>query len=88
MLFLQFLDFCAKWGFYFFHISGHVSGSRHARGSIKGSKDADDHLVSKTSLSQKQCSLDWHPGTSKFGQKWKNMPFCDVTKGKPQTQIK
>jgi len=31
---------------------GHNSGSGHARRSIKGSEDADDHLVSKTSLSQ------------------------------------
>jgi len=31
----------------------HNSGSRHARRSIKGSKDADDHLVSKNILSQK-----------------------------------
>jgi len=32
---------------------GYNSRSRHDRRSIKGSKDADDHLVSKKSSSQK-----------------------------------
>ena len=32
---------------------GHNFGSRHARRSSKGSIDAEDHLVSKKSLSQK-----------------------------------
>jgi len=31
---------------------GHNSGSRHAKRSMKGSTDADDHLVSKIILSQ------------------------------------
>ena len=70
ILFLQFLDFCAKCFF-----GGRSSGSRHARRSIKGSKDANDRLVSKISLSQKNGSLDWRPGPGKFGQKFKNMPL-------------
>ena len=32
---------------------GHNSGSWHAKRSVKGSKDADDRLVSKTILTQK-----------------------------------
>jgi len=52
----------------------HNSGSRHDRRSIKGSEDADDHLVSKTILSQKSGSLHWRPRPSKVGQKRRNMP--------------
>jgi len=37
---------------------GHNFCSRHARRSIKDSIDADDHLVSKKSLSHKNCLLD------------------------------
>jgi len=48
MLFLQFLYFCAKWGFWAI-----ISGYRYARRSIKGSKGVDDRLVSKKILSQK-----------------------------------
>jgi len=44
------------------------SGSRHARRSIKSFKDADDHLVSKKILSEKNGSLDWRPGPGKVGQ--------------------
>jgi len=47
MLFLQVLDICAKCFF------SHNSGSRHARRSIKGSKDGDDHLFSKQVLIKK-----------------------------------
>jgi len=67
MLFLQVLDICAKCFF------SHNSGSRHARRSIKGSKDGDDHLFSKQVLIQNG-SLDWRPGPGKVGQKRKNMP--------------
>jgi len=37
---------------------GHNFGSRHTRRSIKGSIDADDRLVSKTSLNHKNGSLN------------------------------
>jgi len=37
---------------------GHNFCSRHVGGSIKGSIDADDHLVSNTILSHKTGSLD------------------------------
>jgi len=43
-------------------------GSRNARKSIKGSKDADHSLVSK------KCSLDWRLGPGKDGQKNANPP--------------
>jgi len=36
--------------------------------------DAEDHLVSKTILSQKFGSLDCRPGPVKFGQTFKNTP--------------
>ena len=52
MLFLQFLESCAQRGF------GHNFVPRHARGSIKGSVDADDRLVSKKILSHKNGLLD------------------------------
>jgi len=52
----------------------HNSGSRHARWSIKSSRDADDHLVSKTFLSQKDGSLDGHPGPGDVCEKCKSMP--------------
>ena len=59
--------FWGKMGF-----GGYNFGSRHARRSIKRSIDADDHLVSKKILSQKNGSLDWRP--VKVGQKLKNTP--------------
>jgi len=64
----------------------HNSGSRHDRRSIKGSEDADDHLVSKTILSQKNGSLHWRPGPSKVGQKRRNMPSLLRHQQKKQTQ--
>jgi len=45
-------------------------GSRRARRSIKSSKDADDRLLSKTILRQKNGALDWRPGPVKVGQKF------------------
>jgi len=47
---------------------GHNFGSRHARGSIKGSIDVGDHVVSKHSFSQNLAC----PGPVKVGQKFKN----------------
>ena len=67
-LFLHFFDFCAQWGFW------DNSGCRHARRSIKCSKDADDRLVSNQSLSHKNGWLDWRPGPVNVGQKFKSMP--------------
>ena len=60
--------FLCKMGFL-----GHNSGSGHARRSIKGSKDANDRLVSKK-IEPKNGSLDWRPGPVKVGQKFKNTP--------------
>jgi len=51
----------------------HNSRSRYVRRSIKGSKDVDDCLVSKTILSQKNGSLNWCPWPGKIGQKFKNI---------------
>ena len=65
----------------------HNSGSRYARRSIEDSKDADDHLVSKYILSQKNGSFDWCPGPGKFGQKHKNMPSLPPTENpEPKTK--
>jgi len=57
----------------------HTSGSRHAKRSQKGFKDAEDHLFFETILSQTNGSLDWRPGTGKIGQKLKNMSSFDFT---------
>jgi len=59
---------------------GYNSGSRHARRSIMGSKDADDRVVFKKSLSQINFlsqindSLDWRLRPGKVGKNLKNMP--------------
>jgi len=53
---------------------GHNFGSRHARRSSKGSINAEDRLVSKTSLSQNFGPWDWRPGSVKVGQKTENTP--------------
>jgi len=50
------------------------SGSRHTIRSIKGTKDADDRLVSVNILSQKNGPLEWRPRPGKFGQRCKNKP--------------
>ena len=67
--FSDFSEFGGKMGFL-----GHNFGSRHARRSNKGSIDAGDHLVSKTSLSQNFVPLDWRPGSVKVGQNPQNTP--------------
>jgi len=69
MHFLQFSDFGGKMGFL-----GHNIGSRHARRSNKGSINAGDHLVFKTSLSQNFGPWDWRPGPVKVGQKTESAP--------------
>jgi len=67
----------------------HKFGSRHARRSSKGSIDAGDHLVSKTSLIQNFGSLDWRPGPVKLVKKPKTPPpLCEPLPGEPLTQIK
>ena len=55
-------------------------GSRNARKSIKGSKDADHSLVSK------KCSLDWRLGPGKDGQKNATPPHLWLPPREPQTQ--
>jgi len=55
-------------------ILSHNFGYRHARRSNKGSIDADNCLVSKTSLSQIFGLWDWCPGRVKVGQKTENTP--------------
>jgi len=53
----------------------HNLGSRSARKSNRGSKDADDSLDSKTSFIKKIGSLAWRPGPDKIRQKGKNAPL-------------
>ena len=58
---------------------GHNFGSRHARRSSKNSIDAEDRLVSKTSLSQNFGQWDWRPGRVKIGQKTENTPTLQAS---------
>jgi len=53
-------------------------GSRYTRKPIKGSKDSDDSLVSKNTLSKKIGLLDWRPGPGKVGQKMQQYPTYGV----------
>jgi len=62
----------------------HNSGSRYARRTIKGFKDADDHLVSKKILNQKNGSLAWRTGPDNCHQNGKTCTHCGVTNRKPQ----
>jgi len=62
---------------------GHNSGSKFARKSIKGSKDANVSLVSKHGLILKNGSLVWRQGPGKFGQKGKIMPLLLRHQQKP-----
>jgi len=80
---MHFLILWVKMGFL-----GHNFGSRHARRSNKGSIDAGDYLVSKTSFSQNVGLLDWRPGAVKIGQKTKTPSLCEPFPGEPLTQIK
>jgi len=66
---------------------GYNFRSRYARKSTKGSKDLDNNLVSKQTLSQKIGSLVWRPGSGKIGQKdVKSTPTCDDPHNEPQTK--
>jgi len=49
-------------------------GHRCASKSIKGSIDADCHLVFNKSFSQKNGSMGWGPGLAKDGLLFQNMP--------------
>jgi len=48
---------------------------RCARKPIKGSKDSGDNLYSKKKLEPNNCSLGWHPGPGKDGQKTQMLPL-------------
>jgi len=52
----------------------HNFGYKYASKSIKGSIDADFHLVFNKTLSQKNGSIGWGPGPAKCGQNVQNMP--------------
>jgi len=52
--------FCFLW---------HNFGSRYARKPIKGFKDSDDSVVSKTNFRKNIDRLDWRPGPDKVGHK-------------------
>jgi len=52
----------------------HNFASRHDRWSIKGSKDANDRLVSKKSLSQKMAYWIGAQGQLQLVKNSKNMP--------------
>jgi len=73
-----------------FWLLGYQFRSRYARKPIKGSKDSDDNLVSKKTLSQKIGSLLWRPGSGKVGQKDEKAPLLVTTPNenpKPKTKI-
>jgi len=61
-------------------------GSRYASKSIKGSKDADFDLVSKTTLSQKMAHWIGAQGQVKLSKNVKTSPHYDITPRKPQIQ--
>jgi len=67
----------------------HNSGSRHGKRSIKGCKDADDHLVSKTILSPKMAHWIGAQGQVKFVKNSKTCPFVTSPKenSKPKSTI-
>jgi len=52
----------------------HNFGSRYARKSVKGSKDADHSIVSNQILNQKNGSLGWRPGPGKVSLKGEIIP--------------
>jgi len=56
----------------------HNSGSRYARRSIKGFKDADDNLVSTKNLIQKLACCVGAQGQVNLAKKTKTCPHCDV----------
>jgi len=64
----------------------HNSGSRHGRRSIKGSKDADDHLVSKKNWVKTVAFWIGAQGRVKLVKNAKTSRNCCVTNRKPQTQ--
>ena len=66
---------------------GHNFGSRHARRSIKGCIDADDHLVSQVWA---KILAHWIgvQGQSKLVKISKTPPLCDVPPREPLTQMK
>jgi len=66
----------------------HNFGSRYAKKSIKCSKDSDDNLDSKKTLSQKIGSLGWRPGQGKVHQKAKNTHTCDDSTDNPKPKTK
>ena len=53
----------------------HNFGHRCVSKSMKGSKDADFHLVFNKTMSQKNGPMGWGPGPTKCGQHFQNMPF-------------
>jgi len=59
---------------------GHNSGSRHVKRSIKGSKDADDRLVSTKSLSHKMAHCIGAQGQSKLVKISKTPPLVTSPK--------
>jgi len=67
----------------------HNFGSRYARNPIKGSKDSDDHLVSKETLSQKIGSLVRRPEWGEFSQQDEKTPSLVTTHTEnPKPKIK
>jgi len=53
----------------------HNFGHRCASKSIKGSIDADFHLVFNKTLNQNSGSMGWGPGPAKGGLLFQNMSF-------------
>jgi len=65
---------------------GHNFKSRCARKSIKGSKDSDDVLNRKKSLSQKMARWVGTQGQVNSAKRTQKHPIWDVTHREPQTQ--
>jgi len=62
---------------------GHNFSSRHARRSIKGSIDADDHVVSTKILIQKMAHWIGVQGQSKLVKNLKTHIVCDTPRRTP-----
>jgi len=66
----------------------HNFGSRYASKPVKGSKDLDDRLDSKKTLSQNNGSLTWRPGSDNLSHKDENMPPLGRQPKKTQNEKK
>jgi len=80
---MHFLMLGVEWGFWAITLVPDM-----LEGQSKGSIDAGDHLVCKTSLRQILVYWIGVQGPSKLVKKTKTPPLCEPLPGEPLTQIK